>query len=161
VNTVALANRQRLPNRRASISFDFECGPHRYVATASFFPRTNRLAEIFLGNGRAGSDVDTAAKDSAVVASIALQHGVPLPTIRKALLRDPRGLASSPPGRGARSHCELGERAMNISVTAGSTANWLQWWASERVRTQTNWASLLRQHGRLFQRLCELRGVSS
>jgi hypothetical protein len=50
---------------------------------------------------------------------------------------------------------------MNISVTAGSTANWLQWWASERVRTQTNWASLLRQHGRLFQRLCELRGVSS
>jgi len=68
------------------------------VATISFFPGTDQLAEVFLGNGRAGSDVDTAAKDSAVVASIALQHGVPLTVIRKALLRDPRGVASSPLG---------------------------------------------------------------
>ena len=88
--------RARLPNRRASLSFSFECGPHSYVATVSFFPGTDRLAEIFLGNGRAGSDVDTAAKDSAVVASIALQHGVPVETIRRALLRDPQGRASSP-----------------------------------------------------------------
>lgn len=39
-----------------------------------------------------------AAKDSAVVASIALQHGVPVDTIRKALLRDSQGKASSPLG---------------------------------------------------------------
>jgi hypothetical protein len=92
------AARERLPNRRASEIFSFECGPHRYVATISYFPGTNRLAEIFLGNGRAGSDVDTAAKDSAIVASICLQHGVPLDVIRHALLRDSRGVASSPLG---------------------------------------------------------------
>jgi len=62
------------------------------------FPSTNQLAEIFLGNGRAGSDIDAAAKDSAVVASIALQHNVPLEVIRKALLRDAQGRASSPLG---------------------------------------------------------------
>jgi hypothetical protein len=62
------------------------------------FRGTNRLAEIFLGNGRAGSDVDTAAKDSAVVCSIALQHHVPVDVIRHALLRDARGVASSPLG---------------------------------------------------------------
>ena len=90
--------RRRLPNRRPSISFSFKCGPHHYTATISYFPGTNQLAEIFLGNGRAGSDVDAAAKDSAVVASIALQHSVPVETIRKALLRDPRGNASSPLG---------------------------------------------------------------
>jgi hypothetical protein len=90
--------RQYLPNRRASTTFDFECGPHHYTATISHFPGTDRLAEIFLGNGRAGSDIDAAAKDSAVVASIALQHGVPVETIRKALLRDPRSIASSPLG---------------------------------------------------------------
>jgi hypothetical protein len=50
---------------------------------------------------------------------------------------------------------------MNINVTAHSTSNWLEWWASERVRTQTDWACLLRQHGRVFQQLCELRGTSS
>jgi hypothetical protein len=67
--------RERLPNRRGSVTFAFDCGPHRYVATISFFTGTDRLAEIFLGNGRAGSDIDAAAKDSAVVANIALQHG--------------------------------------------------------------------------------------
>jgi hypothetical protein len=92
------AARRRLPNRRAAETFSFECGPHIYTATISYFSGTNQLAEIFLGNGRAGSDVDAAAKDSAVVASLALQFGVPAETIRRALLRDPRGIASSPLG---------------------------------------------------------------
>ena len=90
--------RERLPNRRASFSFNFNCGAHQYIATVSYFPGSDRYAEIFLGNGRAGSDVDAAAKDSAVVCSIALQHGVPVETIRKALLRDSRGNPSSPLG---------------------------------------------------------------
>ena len=90
--------RQRLPDRRESLTFNFVCGPHHYTATISYFPGTRQLGEIFLGNGRAGSDVDAAAKDSAVVASIALQHSVPVETIRRALLRDPHGVASSPLG---------------------------------------------------------------
>jgi hypothetical protein len=93
-----MSERRRLENRRASTTFAFDCGPHRYIATISYFPGTDQLAEIFLGNGRAGSDIDAAAKDSAVVASIALQHGVPVDTIPKALLRDSRGCASSPLG---------------------------------------------------------------
>jgi hypothetical protein len=92
------AARERLPNRRASKTLAFQCGPHRYLATVSYFPGTDRLAEIFLGNGRAGSDVDAAAKDSAVVCSIALQFGVPADVIRHALLRDAQGRASSPLG---------------------------------------------------------------
>jgi hypothetical protein len=90
--------RRRLPNRRASESFSFDCGPHRYTATVSYFPGTDLLAEIFLGNGRAGSDVDAAAKDSAVVASIAFQWGVPADVLRKALMRDSQGRANSPLG---------------------------------------------------------------
>jgi hypothetical protein len=90
--------RARLPNRRPAETFEFQCGPHRYIATVGYYPGTDRLAEIFLGNGRAGSELDAAAKDSAVVASIALQHGVAAETIRRALLRDPRGVAASPLG---------------------------------------------------------------
>jgi hypothetical protein len=90
--------RQRLSNRHMATTFDFPCGPHRYTATVAYFPGTDRLAEIFLSNGRAGSDIDAAAKDSAVVCSIALQHGTPVEVIRHALLRDPRGVASSPLG---------------------------------------------------------------
>jgi hypothetical protein len=89
--------RTRLPNRRPSTTFAFECNALHYLATVSFF-NDGRLAEIFISNAKAGSHSDSAAKDSAVVASIALQHGVPVDVIRKALLRDPRGKASSPLG---------------------------------------------------------------
>jgi hypothetical protein len=88
--------RERLPNRRASMTFEFIQGGHRYTATVSMFPGTSRLAEVFLGNGKTGSDADAAAKDAAVSVSVALQHGTPLEAIRKALLRGPRGEPCSP-----------------------------------------------------------------
>jgi hypothetical protein len=92
-----MTERVRLPNRRASISFGFECNGLRYAATISRFPNGG-LAEIFISNAKAGSHSDAAAKDSSVVCSIALQFGVPVDVIRKALLRDAQGRASSPLG---------------------------------------------------------------
>jgi hypothetical protein len=89
--------RERLPNRRVAETFQFEVHGLRYVATVARFA-DGRLAEVFLSNSKPGSQSDINARDAAVVTSIALQHGVPLETIRKALLRDPRGVASSPLG---------------------------------------------------------------
>jgi hypothetical protein len=87
--------RARLPNRRACETFALECAGLRYVATVSRFD-DGRLAEIFLSNHRAGSAADAAARDSAIVCSIALQFGADLETIRKALCRDARGNACGP-----------------------------------------------------------------
>jgi hypothetical protein len=92
-----MSTRQRLSNRRACETFAFECGGMHYVASVSRFAG-GRLAEIFITNHKVGSDADAAAKDSAVVCSIALQHGTPVEVIRKALLRDARGVAASPLG---------------------------------------------------------------
>jgi hypothetical protein len=89
--------RERLANRRASESLSFEHNGHKFVATISRFA-DSRLGEIFISNGHIGSDTDAAARDSAVVTSIALQHGVPVETIQHASLRDSRGVASSPLG---------------------------------------------------------------
>jgi hypothetical protein len=89
--------RERLPNRRPSEQIAFECIAFKYVATISRFP-DGRLAEIFLTNGKGGSDSDVSARDAAVVCSIALQFGVPLDVIRKALMRDSRGRPSGPLG---------------------------------------------------------------
>jgi hypothetical protein len=89
--------RERLENRRLCETLNFECNGLSYSASIGRFP-DGRLAEIFLSNSKAGSHSDAAAKDSAVVASLALQHGVPLDVIRRALLRDARGVASSPLG---------------------------------------------------------------
>jgi hypothetical protein len=91
------AARERLPNRRASETFAIECNGLHYLASVSRY-RDGRLAEIFISNAKIGSHSDGAAKDAAVVCSLALQFGVPLETIRHALLRDPRGLPSSPLG---------------------------------------------------------------
>jgi hypothetical protein len=93
----AMNARLRLPNRRASLTFTFECNGLRYLGTISRFS-DGRLAEIFISNAKTGSHSDSAAKDSAVVCSIALQHGVPIDVIRHALLRDSHGRPSSPLG---------------------------------------------------------------
>jgi hypothetical protein len=69
----------------------------KYRCTISRFA-DGRLGEIFLSNNKAGSDSDTAARDSAVVCSIALQYGVPLDVIRKALMRDSQGRPNGPLG---------------------------------------------------------------
>jgi hypothetical protein len=89
--------RERLSNRRACTTFPFQCNGLAYIATVSRYG-DGRLAEIFISNAKAGSHSDAAAKDAAVVCSIALQHNVPVEVIRKALLRDSAGRPSSPLG---------------------------------------------------------------
>jgi len=74
--------RERLPNRRASESRSFRWKGMYLVATISRFP-DGRLAEIFLTNGKVGSDTESAARDCAVVASLALQYGAPPVNMRR------------------------------------------------------------------------------
>jgi hypothetical protein len=91
------ATRQRLPQRRASESFGLECAGLKYTATVSRFD-DGRIGEIFLSNTKPSSQSDVNARDASVAASLALQFGCPLETLRRALLRDARGNASSPLG---------------------------------------------------------------
>jgi ribonucleoside-diphosphate reductase alpha chain len=89
--------RKRLPNRRGAETFDVICHGSKFTATIGRFA-DGRPAEIFMRGEKADSATDTAAKDAAVVCSLALQHGVPIEVIRKALLRSPNGTAASPLG---------------------------------------------------------------
>jgi hypothetical protein len=89
--------RERLPNRRECTGFDIEALGLCFHATVGHFD-DGRLAEIFLVNHKAGSMAGILASDSADLCSIALQHGVPIDLIRKALMRDARGLPSGPLG---------------------------------------------------------------
>jgi hypothetical protein len=89
--------RRRLPQRRASESFEVNAAGLRYTATVSRF-EDGRIGEIFLSSKKPSSQADTNARDAAVICSIALQHNVPINVIRHALLRDAQGRASSPLG---------------------------------------------------------------
>jgi hypothetical protein len=113
--------RERLPNRRGCQTFGFDCNNLPCLVTVSFFA-DGRLAEIFISNGKAGSDADAAARDSGIVCSIGLQFGAPVETIRHALLRDSRGAASSPLGIALDmlAATTIPEIPLNAGSTAGS-----------------------------------------
>ena len=76
--------RERLPNRRRSENFTFEFDGLRFTATVSRFP-DGRVGELFLNNHKAGNQVDTNARDAAILLSFALQHGADVEAIRKAV----------------------------------------------------------------------------
>lgn len=103
--------RRRLPDRRGCLTFDFESQGLRFTAGVSRFA-DGTLGEIFLTNHKAGSMANINAQDAAAVCSLALQYGVPIETIRRALMRDAQGRASGPLGAaldvltGNRTHSE-------------------------------------------------------
>jgi hypothetical protein len=89
--------RDRLPNRRLAESFDIEVAGLRYTCTIGRFP-DGRIGEVFLQNHKPSSQSDSNARDAAVAASLALQHGCSLDMLRGALLRDSQGRPSTPLG---------------------------------------------------------------
>jgi ribonucleoside-diphosphate reductase alpha chain len=90
-----MSSRRRLPNRRASETFELEVAGLRYTCTVGRFP-DGSIGELFLSNHKSNSAADTNARDAAITFSIAIQHGADIETIRKALCRDSRGNASGP-----------------------------------------------------------------
>jgi ribonucleoside-diphosphate reductase alpha chain len=87
--------RQRLPNRREHELLTFKHDGIRYTAGVGRF-QTGSLAEIFLNTAKQGTAVDVNARDAAVAASLLLQHGCPLDTLRQALTRNGDGSGSGP-----------------------------------------------------------------
>ena len=89
------AERRRRANRRQSETFELESQELQFTATVSRFS-DGSLAEIFLQNHKAGSMAGINAQDAAVVCSIALQYGVPVEVIKRALMRNADGSGSGP-----------------------------------------------------------------
>ena len=93
-----MSERQRLPNRRRTTTFDFELHGLKFTASFSRFADA-RIAEIFLQrSSKPSSQSNSNARDAAVATSLALQHGCPLTTLQNAVLRDANGTASMPLG---------------------------------------------------------------
>jgi hypothetical protein len=87
--------REKLSNRRAHELLDFEHAGFRFTAGIGRFP-DGRLAEIFLNGSKIGTPIDVNARDAAIVASLALQHGAETDELRRALTRNGDGSAGGP-----------------------------------------------------------------
>jgi hypothetical protein len=85
---VTTVKRKRLPDRRPHEVLDFEHAGFRFTAGLGRYD-DGKLGEIFLNvDGKVGTAVETGARDAAIVASLALQHGVTPEMIRHAVLRN-------------------------------------------------------------------------
>ena len=78
--------RRTLPQRRAAQTFDMRFWNQSFSVTIGFYP-DGTPGEVFIDGGKTGQDVQSTARDAAVVLSLALQHGVSPETIRHAVTR--------------------------------------------------------------------------
>ena len=86
--------REQLPNRRGCELIGFEHGGRKWTACVGRFG-DGRPAEVFI-EGPKDSPLLALARDAAILASIAMQHGAPLAVIRHALAgRDEGPLAAA------------------------------------------------------------------
>jgi hypothetical protein len=87
-----LVVREALPQRRRSESFNLNWGGFKqdYAITIGYYD-DGRIGEVFITGAKSGTPVESIARDSAVVLSIALQYGVDLETVSKAITRDAQG----------------------------------------------------------------------
>jgi hypothetical protein len=93
----AASTRRRLPSRRGHLGIDFEHAGFMYTAGVGFFDDAcQQPAEIFLTTNKIGTLLDVNARDAAIAASLLLQHGCPIETLRCALTRNADGTASGP-----------------------------------------------------------------
>jgi hypothetical protein len=88
-----MTHRQRLPDRRASLTFSREHKGLGYTITLSHFA-DGRPAECFIQNHRLSSAADIAARDSGILLSLLFQFGCPVETVAHAISRNSDGSAS-------------------------------------------------------------------
>lgn len=86
--------RTRLPNRRPHESMQLEFAAQEFTLGVGR-DDAGAIAEIFVGARKAGSALDSAARDAGILISLALQHGVSLDTMRHASTREADGSPSS------------------------------------------------------------------
>jgi hypothetical protein len=92
-----MTERTRLPNRRLNQTQEFSRDGINIKMTTGFMP-DGSVGEIFLNADRADSMLDVLMSDAAIIASLALQYGVPVQQLAHAIKRDKFGTASSPIG---------------------------------------------------------------
>lgn len=82
--------RASLANRRISEIFSFRHNGVPFTGQVSYGAEGEPI-EVFLDGGRIGSAIQAVARDTAVAASLALQHGTPIDMLRRALTRNDDG----------------------------------------------------------------------
>jgi hypothetical protein len=90
--------RTPLPNRRDHEAFHFYHWDQKFIAGIGRAVPFAPISEVWINTGKTGTQAETLARDSAVLLSLALQHGTPIKTMQKAITRNADGTPSGPIG---------------------------------------------------------------
>jgi hypothetical protein len=92
-----MTNREVLPSRRFTETFDILFDGQRYTISFGRYDRRKdaRIGEVFISAAKVGSGVEAVARDSAILLSLAMQHGIPIETMRQAITREHDGSPST------------------------------------------------------------------
>jgi hypothetical protein len=88
--------RDVLPQRRSSETFNMKFAHQNdeFVVTVGYY-EDGRIGEVFINGPKSGTGMSDITRDGAVLMSLALQHGVPLSTMRHAISRNTNGEAAT------------------------------------------------------------------
>lgn len=86
--------RSTLPARRFAETFEVRHDNQTWTVTIGRYDG-GAVGEVFASSSKAGSMSDSIARDGAILLSLAIQHGVPLDTIRGAITRNEDGSPST------------------------------------------------------------------
>lgn len=92
--------REALAERRRCETFNFAFQGEKYIVTIGYYP-DGRVGEVFINrvmdrtSAKIGMLLDGVCRDSAILLSLALQHGCEMETITGAVTRDEDGGAST------------------------------------------------------------------
>ena len=89
-----MSTRRILPQRRSAETFQLRFWNQPVSVTVGYY-EDGAPGEIFVDAGKTGQDVQSTARDAAVVLSLALQHGATVATIQHAVTRSGNGEAAS------------------------------------------------------------------
>lgn len=88
--------REPLPQRRAAEAFELQHGGKAvtFHVTLGYYD-DGRVGEVFISGTKSGTEVEANVRDTAILMSLALQHGVPLATLASAITREQDGKPST------------------------------------------------------------------
>jgi hypothetical protein len=92
-----MSDRLILPQRRFSLTFTVPFWNRPWDVTVGFYdPPERRAGEIFINAAKSpGTQQEALCRDGAILFSLALQYGAPVPVISSALTRNLNGSPSS------------------------------------------------------------------
>jgi hypothetical protein len=87
-----MSDRKILPQRRACETFYIRHGKQKASNVTLGRYSDGSVGEVFISAAaQVGSEVDLVARDGAVLVSLALQYGIPLETMQRAITREADG----------------------------------------------------------------------